>query len=226
MDYTVIRRGSRLKRVIVDRYNVVEPNSRIGFDAAADRPSGPAPLLHAAPPGTARASTSPCSPNTPNGRTVPVRSQRAARSAAHRVARADRSGLALLPARGAPRPALRLPRARPLRPGARPPLQRQQAAARPLRQIHRRPGALERRPFRLPIGHRNEDLSFDRRDNAAGMPKCRVIDPAFTWGDDRPPNIPWHDMVIYELHVRGFTMQHPDVPPACAAPTPAWRRRR
>jgi glucose-1-phosphate adenylyltransferase len=37
MDYTVIRRGSRLKRVIVDRYNVVEPNSRIGFDAAADR---------------------------------------------------------------------------------------------------------------------------------------------------------------------------------------------
>lgn len=37
MDYTVIRRGSRLKRVIVDRYNVIEPNSRIGFDAAADR---------------------------------------------------------------------------------------------------------------------------------------------------------------------------------------------
>ena len=40
MDYTVIRRGSRLKRVIVDRYNVVEPNSRIGFDAAADRMAG------------------------------------------------------------------------------------------------------------------------------------------------------------------------------------------
>ena len=37
MDYTVIRRGSRLKRVIVDRYNVIEPNTRIGFDAAADR---------------------------------------------------------------------------------------------------------------------------------------------------------------------------------------------
>jgi len=37
MDYTVIRRGSRLKRVIVDRYNVIEENSRIGFDAAADR---------------------------------------------------------------------------------------------------------------------------------------------------------------------------------------------
>src|SRR3970282_564059 len=39
------------------------------------------------------------------------------------------------------------------------------------------------------IGSKNEDLSFDRRDNAAGMPKCMVIDPAFTWGDDRRPRI-------------------------------------
>jgi isoamylase len=68
--------------------------------------------------------------------------------------------------------------------------------------------------FSYKIGHRNQDLSFDRRDNAAGMPKCRVIDPAFTWGDDKAPNIPWPDMVIYETHVRGFTMQHPEVPPA------------
>jgi glycogen operon protein len=66
--------------------------------------------------------------------------------------------------------------------------------------------------FAYRIGSRREDLSFDRRDNAAGMPKCRVVDPAFTWGGDRPPRIPWHDMVIYELHVRGFTMRHPDVP--------------
>jgi len=66
--------------------------------------------------------------------------------------------------------------------------------------------------FGYRIGHRNADLSFDRRDNAVGMPKCRVIDGAFTWGDDRPPRVDWHDMVIYELHVRGFTMQHPDVP--------------
>lgn len=63
------------------------------------------------------------------------------------------------------------------------------------------------------IGSKNEDLSFDRRDNAAGMPKCMVIDPAFTWGDDRPPRIPWNDTVIYEMHVKGFTMQHPDIPP-------------
>ncbi len=44
------------------------------------------------------------------------------------------------------------------------------------------------------------------------MPKNRVIDPAFTWGTDRPPSIPWHETVIYELHVKGFTKCHPDVP--------------
>lgn len=67
--------------------------------------------------------------------------------------------------------------------------------------------------FGYKIGHRREDMSFDRRDNAAGMPKCRVIDSAFTWEDDQTPNIPWPDMVVYELHVRGFTMNHPDIPP-------------
>jgi glycogen operon protein len=61
------------------------------------------------------------------------------------------------------------------------------------------------------VGHKREDLSIDRRDSAAYMPKCRVVDPAFTWGDDRRPVIPWHDMVIYELHVRGYTMLHPEV---------------
>ncbi len=66
--------------------------------------------------------------------------------------------------------------------------------------------------FGYRIGHRNEDLSFDRRDNGPGMPKCRVIDPAFTWGDDRAPCVPWSDMVVYELHVRGFTRNHPDIP--------------
>jgi pullulanase/glycogen debranching enzyme len=66
--------------------------------------------------------------------------------------------------------------------------------------------------FGYRIGHAEADLSFDKRDNARGMPKSRVIDPAFTWGDDRAPRIPWHDTVIYELHVRGFTMQHPQIP--------------
>ena len=67
--------------------------------------------------------------------------------------------------------------------------------------------------FGYRVGHARGDLSMDRRDSGPGMPKCRIIDPAFTWGDDRRPRIPWHDTVIYELHVRGFTMNHPDVPP-------------
>jgi glycogen operon protein len=67
--------------------------------------------------------------------------------------------------------------------------------------------------FGYRVGHARADLSFDRRDSAPGMPKCRVVDPAFTWGDDRRPDIPWHDTVIYELHVKGFTMQHPEIPP-------------
>ena len=66
--------------------------------------------------------------------------------------------------------------------------------------------------FGYRVGHRSEDLSFDRRNNAKGMPKCRVIDTAYTWARDRPPQRPWHESVIYELHVRGFTMRHPDVP--------------
>lgn len=66
--------------------------------------------------------------------------------------------------------------------------------------------------FGYRVGHRQEDLSFDRRDDAIGMPKNRVIDSAFTWESDAPPKIPWHDTLIYELHVKGFTMRHPDVP--------------
>ena len=52
----------------------------------------------------------------------------------------------------------------------------------------------------------------DERDSAAVAPLAAVIDPAFTWGDDRPPRIPWHETIIYELHVKGFTQQHPGVP--------------
>src|SRR5436190_233424 len=57
-----------------------------------------------------------------------------------------------------------------------------------------------------------DDLSFDDRDSAAFAPLGAVIDPAFTWGDDRRPRTPWHKTLIYEAHVRGFTMRHPGVP--------------
>ncbi|HZT77366.1 MAG TPA: glycogen debranching protein GlgX [Vicinamibacterales bacterium] len=66
--------------------------------------------------------------------------------------------------------------------------------------------------FGYVVGHGDADLSFDERDNAAFAPIAAVVDPAFTWGEDRPPRTPWHDTVIYEMHVRGFTIQHPDIP--------------
>jgi isoamylase len=67
--------------------------------------------------------------------------------------------------------------------------------------------------FGYKVGHEQADLSFDRRDSAPGIPRCRVVDPAFTWGDDRRPGVPWHKTLIYEMHVRGYTMNHPAVPP-------------
>jgi glycogen operon protein len=66
--------------------------------------------------------------------------------------------------------------------------------------------------FGFRADHPKEDLSFDRRDNARHMPKCRVVDTAFSWADDRRPNVPWTDTIIYEAHVRGTTMRHPLVP--------------
>ena len=52
----------------------------------------------------------------------------------------------------------------------------------------------------------------DPRDTARWAPLGVVSDPAFDWGDDRPPRTPWADTVIYELHVKGLTWRHPDVP--------------
>jgi isoamylase len=66
--------------------------------------------------------------------------------------------------------------------------------------------------FGYTIGDPEADLSFDTRDSAGAMPKCLVVDPAFTWDDDRSPNTPWNQTVIYEAHVRGMTERHPGVP--------------
>jgi isoamylase len=68
--------------------------------------------------------------------------------------------------------------------------------------------------FGYRVGAARSDLTFDRRDSAAGMPKCVVVDTAFTWGSDQLLHTRWHESVVYELHVRGFTMLHPGVPPA------------
>ena len=66
--------------------------------------------------------------------------------------------------------------------------------------------------FGYKIGDPQADLQIDDRDSAPYAPLGVVVDPSFTWGDDRRPQIPWHRTVIYELHVKGFTMQHPDIP--------------
>lgn len=63
------------------------------------------------------------------------------------------------------------------------------------------------------VGDKKGDLSFDARDSAPYVPKAVVIDPVFSWHDDVKPRTQWHKSVIYELHVKGFTAQHPAVPP-------------
>jgi isoamylase len=58
-----------------------------------------------------------------------------------------------------------------------------------------------------------DDLTFDERDSAPFMPKCTVVDPQFDWTGSRARrNIPWDDTILYEMHVRGYTMLHPSVP--------------
>jgi isoamylase len=62
------------------------------------------------------------------------------------------------------------------------------------------------------VGDPREDLFCDPWDSAPFVPKCVVIDETFPWGDDTPLRTPWNRTVIYECHVRGLTMLHPEVP--------------
>ena len=66
--------------------------------------------------------------------------------------------------------------------------------------------------FAYKVGGTQEDLEPDPNNSAGGVPKCVVIDPAFTWDNDRPLHIPWNRTVIYECHVKGMSKLHPDVP--------------
>jgi len=78
--------------------------------------------------------------------------------------------------------------------------------------------ALDRTPhwdtalFGYPLGDDYEDLTPDQQDSAPFVPRGVVIDPSFDWGDDRAPQTPLYRSVIYELHVKGFTKLHPEVP--------------
>ena len=66
--------------------------------------------------------------------------------------------------------------------------------------------------FGYRLGDADADLVIDTRDNASCAPLAAVMDPSFTWGDDRPPRTSWHKTVIYEMHVKGFTKLHPEIP--------------
>ena len=146
-------------------------------------------------------------------RAVPVRRRRP--RGAHRGRRAHGAQLALLPAGRRPRPALRLPRPRPVRARGGPPLQPGQAAHRPLRQgdrgrrrlgrgqhaaLHARPST-RRTPTSSPTTRTPRPRSPSRWSSTRG----------FDWEGDARPRTPWNETVIYETHVKGFTKRHPEV---------------
>ena len=67
--------------------------------------------------------------------------------------------------------------------------------------------------FGYQLGHPDDDLSFDERDSAPFMVKSVVIDPTFDWkGQPKRNPIPWDQTILYETHLRGYTMKHPAVP--------------
>ncbi|WP_308915041.1 glycogen debranching protein GlgX [Jannaschia sp. LMIT008] len=75
----------------------------------------------------------------------------------------------------------------------------------PYARAHKGPLRWHDAMFGYRVGSRHGDLSFDRRDSAFVMPKCVVVDPAYTWGADRHPRTPWAQTVVYEAHVGGLT---------------------
>jgi isoamylase len=66
--------------------------------------------------------------------------------------------------------------------------------------------------FGYRTGHKQADLSFDRRDNARFMLKSVVVDVAHTWSREHRPATAWEDTIVYEAHVKGLTQQRGDVP--------------
>jgi isoamylase len=66
--------------------------------------------------------------------------------------------------------------------------------------------------YGYPLNDPEGDLAFSKEDDAACVPKSVVLGEDFDWGEDRRPQIPWNDTIIYEAHVRGLTMRHPEIP--------------
>jgi glycogen operon protein len=66
--------------------------------------------------------------------------------------------------------------------------------------------------FGYTIGDPEEDLSYNEVDSAAFIPKSVVVDPSFDWEGDKPLDIPYHQTIIYEAHVKGLTKLNPEIP--------------
>lgn len=66
--------------------------------------------------------------------------------------------------------------------------------------------------FPYKLGDPAADLSLDEQDSSWGVPKSVVTSVHFAWENDRMPMVPTDELVIYEVHVKGFTAQHPDIP--------------
>lgn len=64
-------------------------------------------------------------------------------------------------------------------------------------------------PYNLWSSNPDKDLEINNDDNAAFCPLGAVVDNSFTWGNDTPPNIPWHKTVIYETHIKSLSYLHP-----------------
>ncbi len=69
-----------------------------------------------------------------------------------------------------------------------------------------------RNNYAFRLEHPRGDLSFNRQDNARTMPKCVVVDIPAQRRPHTPPDVPWQDSLIYETHVRGMTIRHPQIP--------------
>jgi len=66
--------------------------------------------------------------------------------------------------------------------------------------------------FGYRVNHSRTDLSMDRRDSASFVPKCVVTGELFDWGQRGRPCVPWSETILYETHVKGFSMLREDLP--------------
>jgi len=66
--------------------------------------------------------------------------------------------------------------------------------------------------FGYEVNHQAKDLSFSESDSCTNMPKSIVVDGGYDWEGDQLLKIPYHKTIIYETHVKGFTIQNPDIP--------------